>query len=450
MKKLSFNQIFAAWWPLAASWLFMGMELPLISAVMARLPDEEIHLAAYSGVVFPIALIIEAPIIMLLAASVALSKDWASYAKVRRFMMWAGFILTAIHFLIAFTPLYDPVVVGLMGVTPEIVEPSRIGLMIMLPWTWTIAYRRFNQGVLIRYGQSGAVGVGTALRLVANAGALTLGWLIGGLPGIAVGTMGIAAGVTAEAIYAGIRVRPLLRELKAAPAVSPALTWREFSAFYTPLAVTSLLNLIVQPMATAAISRMPRDLESLAVLGPLMGLIFMFRSLGFAYNEVVIKFFDEQGGIPAMRNFALMLSCIATGVMLLAAVSPLSGWLMESLFDLSPELQTLGRTGLLLALPWPAISILLNYYQGLIVAGKRTRAVTHSIIAFMAATGILLAAGAAIGSITGLYVGFVAFQAGYAVQTIWLWRRSATFIRENEVLMTARYERPVFDRPPAD
>ena len=279
MPESNLRSIFSAWWPLAASWLFMGTELPMISAVMARLPDPKIHLAAYGGVVFPIALIIEAPIIMLLSTSTALSKDFASYQKIYRFMMWAGGILTLIHFLLAFTPLYYPLVEGLMQVPDEIVEPSRIGLMIMLPWTWTIAYRRFNQGVLIRFGQSKAVGVGTAFRLAANALALLVGWQIGGLPGIVVGTSGISAGVITEAIYAGLRVRPVLRgPLQQAKLVDPALTWRFFYGFYVPLALTAFINLITQPWGSAALSRMPLPLESLAVWPVLGGFIFMWRS----------------------------------------------------------------------------------------------------------------------------------------------------------------------------
>ena len=65
---LNDRRIFKTWWPLAVSWLLMSVELPALSAVIARLPDPEIHLAAYGGVVFPIALIVESPIIMLLAA----------------------------------------------------------------------------------------------------------------------------------------------------------------------------------------------------------------------------------------------------------------------------------------------------------------------------------------------------------------------------------------------
>ena len=79
-RPLTLARIARVWWPLAASWLLMGAELPALSAVIARLPHPEINLAAYGGVVFPLALIIESPIIMLLAASTALCKDWASYA----------------------------------------------------------------------------------------------------------------------------------------------------------------------------------------------------------------------------------------------------------------------------------------------------------------------------------------------------------------------------------
>ena len=59
----------------------MSIELPAINAIVARLMNPEISLAAYGGVVYPIALIIEAPVIMLLAASTALSRDWDSYKR---------------------------------------------------------------------------------------------------------------------------------------------------------------------------------------------------------------------------------------------------------------------------------------------------------------------------------------------------------------------------------
>ena len=52
---LSYRRIINTWWPLAASWLLMGVELPILSAVMARLLNPAINLAAYGGIVFPLA-----------------------------------------------------------------------------------------------------------------------------------------------------------------------------------------------------------------------------------------------------------------------------------------------------------------------------------------------------------------------------------------------------------
>ena len=135
------RRILHTWWPLAASWLFMATEGLMMNAIVARLAEPRINLAAWGGVVFPIALIVEAPIIMLLSASTALSRDWDSYVKLRRFMMWAGAILTALHALTAFTPFYYVVAAGWIGAPDEIVEPARWGLMIMTPWAWSIAWR---------------------------------------------------------------------------------------------------------------------------------------------------------------------------------------------------------------------------------------------------------------------------------------------------------------------
>ena len=53
---LTQRRILALWWPLAASWLLMGIELPLFTACVARMPEPEVNLAAYGSLVFPIAL----------------------------------------------------------------------------------------------------------------------------------------------------------------------------------------------------------------------------------------------------------------------------------------------------------------------------------------------------------------------------------------------------------
>ena len=422
---LSLKRIIKTWWPLAASWLLMGSELPMISAIVARLPFPEINLAAYGGIVFPLALIIEAPIIMLLAASTALSKDWASYRLIHRFMRNTSLALTVAHLLVAFTPLYYVAVDKIIGAPAEIIEPARIGLMIMLPWTWSIAYRRFHQGILIQFGHSQAVGWGTVIRLSVNALVLLSGYFHGSLPGIVVGASAVATGVVAEAIFIGIVVRPVLKnELRYAEPVKPALTFRSFLDFYIPLAMTSLLTLLANPIGSAALSRMPQALSSLAVWPVITGLVFMLRSMGIAYNEVVVALLDTPKSTKNLFRFAIILSGLTTIGLFLLAATPLSSLWFVRISALSPQLAELARKGIWIALPLPALSVMQSWYQGAILYGRRTKGITESVVIYLTTSALTLGIGVWLSSTTGLFIGLLALMLSVAGQTAWLWFRS--------------------------
>jgi hypothetical protein len=423
-RAVTLKKIFITWWPLSFSWLLMGLELPALSAVIARLPNAEINLAAYGGVVFPIALIVEAPVIMLLAASTALTKDRATYNKLHRFMMLLGGILTAIHILIAFTPLYDVIVTGVLGVPAEIVEPARMGLMLITPWTWAIAYRRFQQGVLIRFGHSSAVGVGTAIRLSSSGAVLLAGFLIGDIPGVMVGASAQAVGVVFEAIYAGIRVQRVLRyELDQAEAAEP-LTWPAFASFYFPLALTSLMFLIWQPIGSAAISRMPQAIASLAAWQVVSSLTFMMRSFGFSYNEVVVALLGEKGSYANLRQFTITLSIATTALHFVIAATPLAMLWFSGVMALDSPLAELARIAFWVALPMPVLSTLQSWYQGAILHSRRTRAVPESVFVFLGTVFVILTAGVLVGTVTGIYVAMFGFVVATLAQTVWLGYRS--------------------------
>jgi hypothetical protein len=299
--------------------------------------------------------------------------------------------------------------------------------MIMTPWTWAIAYRRFNQGVLIRFGHSRSVGFGTLVRLSTDGLVLGLGYLIGNIPGIVVASSAVASGVVSEAIYAGLRVRPVLRDqLRQAAPVEQPLTFRTFLDFYTPLALTSLLNLLVQPIGSAALSRMPDALESLAVWPVVSGLIFMLRSLGYAYNEVVVAMLDEPRAVSNLRRFAALLAASTTALLLTIAATPLAGFWFQRVSALAPPLARLAHWGLWIALPIPGLTVLQNWYQGTLVHSRHTRDIAGAMATFLLINSAILWAGVAWGQVAGLYIGLMAFGASILTQTAWLWQRSRT------------------------
>lgn len=418
-RRSGLDAIVGAWWPLAGSWLLMSTELPLLSAVVARLPDPEVHLAAYGSVVFPLALIVEAPVIMLLAASTALVRDHASYAALRRFTHGLSAVLTAIHVLLAFTPLYDEVIVGWMDVPGPVVEPARIGLMIMTPWTWTIASRRFNQGILIRHGWSRSVGSGTLVRLAANVFVLWLGWVLG-WGGIVAASGAVASGVTAEAVYAAVRVRPIVRELVRADASDPPLRGNAFLRFYVPLAMTPLITLALGPFMTAAMSRMPHPLTSLAAWPVVHGLVFLLQSPGLALNEVVVARVDRADERSTLRAFAFALG-VGTSLLLLAvAVTPLAELWFANLSGLSPGLTDMAVVAILLAAPIPGTRAIQSWYHGSLVHARRTGAITESVVVFVATCGAILAVGVATQRWSGLELTVIAYSVARIVETVWV------------------------------
>ena len=80
-------------------------------------------------------------------------------------------------------------------------------------------------GVLIRFGQSKAVGWGTLVRLIADVSVLFTCYTLAQSfespnIGIIAATAAVSAGVVAEAAYAAWRVRPIVRDVL--PGASPA------------------------------------------------------------------------------------------------------------------------------------------------------------------------------------------------------------------------------------
>ena len=421
---LTMSAVATAWWPLALSWLLMGVELPLISAVVARLPDQAVQLAAFGGVVFPLALLVEAPVIMMLAASTALSTNETAFRVLRRFMTLLALAMTLLHILIAFTPIYDWCIVPLLDIPENVIESARLGLMIMTPWTWAIADRRFHQGFLIRFGHRSSVAIGTGIRLCTTVTVLLIGWLVIEVQGVVVAASALAIGTLCEAIYARLRSRPVRRsQLQTAPIDTQVVRGRKLLRFYVPLALTPLLVITMQPIGSAGIDRMPNAVMSLAVWAPLNGLVFMCRSAGVAYNEVVISHCGDAKALASLRKFAWLAGSLFTLALAAVALTPLGSFWFDSVIGLDEDLAVLGTATLWIAILIPLLTFLQSLYQGVLVHAHRTRAITESVVLFLTVTCTILGIGIMMQPESGLTAVLIALTIGNICQATWLWHR---------------------------
>ena len=99
------RRIFRFWLPLQATWLMMAVEGPFLAAVIARLPDPKFNLAAH-GVAFALAIIVEAPVIMMMSAATALVTGDTSYRRLRNFTWALNAVITVDMLVLVAGPVW--------------------------------------------------------------------------------------------------------------------------------------------------------------------------------------------------------------------------------------------------------------------------------------------------------------------------------------------------------
>lgn len=376
------KRILTFWYPLAASWLMMSIEGPFLAAIIARLPDPKYNLAAY-GVAFSFALIVESPIIMLLSTSTALCKDSDTYYKLRRFTIILNSSITAIMLVVLMPPVFHQLAEHLIELPHNVAQLTHTGLILLLPWPAAIGFRRFYQGILIRQGLTRRVAYGTMVRLISMSTAATVLHFFK-IPGAYVGAASLGIGVTCEAIGTRFMAQKALKELlhtsplplspgaAKVPTEKP-ITYRFISRFYYPLALMNILSMGVYPMVTFFMGRSRNSLESLAVLPVVNSLLFIFRSFGLSYTEVVIAQLSENKNYYiSLRNFAIFMAAAVSGGLVLVAFTPLNEIWFHQVSGLSLELAGYTYLPVRLLIFLPALTVWINFQRAILVTVNNT------------------------------------------------------------------------------
>ena len=76
------------------------------------------------------------------------------------------------------------------------------------------------------------------------------------------------------------------------------------------------------------------------------------------------------------------------------------------------------------------LCVLQVWFQGMIMHGRRTRALTEAIVVSLVVELVIMVGGVVTGRFTGLYVASFAFLLAYAAQVFWLYLRSRPIARE--------------------
>ncbi len=421
---LKSRTIIRFWAPLAATWLMMAAEGPFLAAVIARMADPKFNLAAY-GVAFAFAIIIEAPVIMMMSASTALVDSSHNYRKLRNFTVVLNVVVTIVMLVILYQPVFDFIVLGLMKLPDEIANLTHGALLFMIPWPAAIGFRRFYQGLLIRDNLTRRVAYGTIIRLGSVIVSTIFLISLTSMPGSLVGCLSLSIAVTCESIASRWMVRGTLRRLLGnhdnKDDRSWVLSYGGIASFYYPLALTSVISLAVHPVVTFFMGQARFPVESLAVLPVLNSLTFIFRSIGLSYQEVVIVLIGEnQKHLKELTRFAMKLAAVTTVAYALIAYTPLVNIWYHTISGLSMELTQFALTPTRILPILPALAVLISFQRGFLVHTRMTRPITWATVIEMSIIVLVLMETINVFDVIGATAAAVAFVTGRVASNLYL------------------------------
>ncbi len=410
----------------------MAVEGPFLAAIIARLADPKFNLAAH-GIAFAFAVLVEAPVIMLMSASTALAKDEVSFRRLRNFTYALNGIVTATMVVLLLPPVFDLVMLGVLGLPPEVAQLTWGALFILLPWPGAIGYRRFYQGILIREGATRRVAYGTVLRLVTMSVTALALYVFVAPPGVYVGAAALSLGVTVEAIASRWMAWRAVHAVRGRKPERQLLSYRRIVNFYYPLALTSVIGLAVQPMLTFFMGRAPSPIESLAVYPVVHALSFIFRAMGLSYQEVAIALMgDRFEHVRPLAVFAVLLGLASSMGLGMVGLTPLAIVWFETVSGLTTELAQFAIPATIILVPLPALSVLMSFQRAILVVGRHTRPIGGATFLEVGGVAVLFIIMIHATTIPGVTAAVTAFLGGriagmfYLVPPCWRTVRAAT------------------------
>lgn len=370
---LSQRAIFKFFSPLALSWIFMAIEGPIAAFVLSHFANPKVQTAGFQ-VMFAFALFIESPVIDLLATSTTLSSNRNAYHQIRNFSLKVMFLASGVHALFCLTPLFDMVALGGLRLPVPVAEAARAGLIIMIPWSACIGWRRHLQGLLIRQGKTVWVGLGTAIRLSTMAGvALYLSHFGTGLSGIQVAASALMASVFLEAVAVHFASRSVVRTIESIePETEDHLSQRRLAAFHFPLTATTMVGFIALPSFSWSLAQAPNGVTALAAFQVSSSLQFLFRAAPYALPEAIISLGRVRERWPALRTFALRAGLVCSAAAAIVSFSGLSDWFFRSVIGAQPEVADGATLALQVSTILPILIALQSYCRGMLTLHRFT------------------------------------------------------------------------------
>lgn len=348
----------------------MSAEAPISLRIISQLPDAKLHIAAFL-MLMAMALWIESPVIDLLSTSTALARDRKRFVLISRFVWWVMGWCTVVHALVTLTPLYPWITSTVLGLPNALIAELRLPLIVMIPWSAMIGWRRYKQGLLIRNGHTRPVGLGTVVRMTIAAAAGFGAAASGQVSGTMAAAIALMSSVTSEAIFVHLVSRRVVRSLPE-EVEGPDLSMADLVKFHLPLTATTMLTLSSGPIVGAALARSPDSVLAMAGWQVTTTLVWMHRTVVYALPEVVITLARGAESVRQLRRFCIGVGIVSSGLLALLWATRGDMAFLVGLLKTPADTAEMAHVAIILCVTFPLIGALQSFARGTLTVARMT------------------------------------------------------------------------------
>jgi len=404
----------------------------VIAAFLARMPEPQVVLAAYT-VAFYTHAVLGSPLWALQIIVLSWIRDRASVWRLAAFGALFFVIIAAVQLLLGLTPLGDWFFGELFGTRPVVVEQAKLCMVVSIAVLPVSVVRSLCYGLMMIHRRTLLVTLGTVVRMLALAAILAL--LTRRFEGAVVGVAALAACIGVETVYAvllGLRYYRRLRHR-----VQPPPGYRELWHFSWPIMLMQTAESGMVFTVNFFLGRLIRPELALAAFGVLDSLIRVLlsplRNLVHTTQTLVRTRADARAVFVFAGHMAVLFAVLLAALQVPAVRHLVLYDIMGLTEAIATTIEPALGAGVLLALAMAAAGV----FRGMLIASHRTGFIAITAGLRVGAAAVVGGGGLLLGVENGATLGIAALIAAFAAEAAVLGLRLRRLDRQTPRLFEA-------------
>ncbi|RME61164.1 MAG: hypothetical protein D6780_02190 [Candidatus Dadabacteria bacterium] len=397
----------------------MGLETPVVQLIISQLSNAEVNLAAF-GFSFSLMLLFESPIFLILSSAVSLINGKEVYIKFRNFTLIIG---TLLSFLMLLTVYLLHSAGGFISTkNPNLNLLIYLTSLILTPVPFFVAFRRFYQGLLIRFAKPHFVTLATLCRLLTTIVLSLVLFNLAPFEGAVTGAIAVVIGTITESVVVRLLARSSVVNLKE---TKEKKSYLELAKFYLPLAFSSLISVAVMYILNFLMAFAKDSQFSIAGFSILTSLNFLFASLGLAFQDVTLAKLSENTSwfLYLKKALFFLISAVTALYIICFIFPPLSVFIFSNLYKLSVKKVFILQTAAVFTLLRLFVSYLTIWQRALLIHSKRSHYFGKATFLEFTVSSLLMLILTFLSNFKGIYLAAFSWALGRTAAYFYLKRK---------------------------